>query len=88
MTTTIRTVDANQGTTSTGHDFGYVHIGTGGFFFTWRYDAAARRSEQVRQIVATLEADETDPPTGRANANLRALAERELRAHIRQHGMR
>lgn len=84
---TIRTVDANQGTTATGHDFGYVNVGTGGFFFTWRYDPTAGIREQIRQVVATLEADETDPPTGRANANLRAQAERELRSYIHQHGM-
>lgn len=88
MTKTIRHVEAVQGTTETGHDFGYVHIGTGGFFFTWRYDPTASFRERTRQIVATLEEDEQDPPTGRANANLRAQAERELRAYIHQHGVR
>lgn len=78
-------VDRDQGINASGHTFGYVFIGDGGFFFDWQYDRNANHSEQVRQIVATLNADTIDPPTGRGD--LRAKAERDLRAHIRERGI-
>lgn len=78
-------VDRDQGINADDVRFGYVFIGEGGFFFDWKYDRDASKSEQVRQIVATLNADTIDPPTGRGD--LRAKAERALRAHIRERGI-
>ena len=78
------TIDRNQGDTQTGHSFGYVVIGDGGLFFTWRYDPAADLREQVNQVVATMEEDEIDPPTGRWSM---AVAERSLRSHIAEYGL-
>lgn len=78
-------VDRDQGINADDVPYGYVFVGEGGFFFDWQYDRNATPSEQVRQIVATLNADENDPPTGRGD--LRAKAERALRAHIRERGI-
>jgi hypothetical protein len=77
-------VDRNQNTTEDGSTFGYVFVGEGGVFFTWRYDATAPLREQIRQVVATAEEDSVDPPTGRWSW---AGVERAILAHIRQHGM-
>ena len=84
-TTSEIRVDRDQGINADDVRFGYVFIGEGGFFFDWKYDRDASKSEQVRQIVATLNADTIDPPTGRGD--LRAKAERALRAHIRERGI-
>ncbi len=77
-------IDRNQGESQSGYDFGYIFIDEGGIFFTWRYDASAHYYEQVRQVVATMEEDTSDPPTGRWSW---AAAERSLRHHIAQHGL-
>lgn len=77
-------VDGYQNDTEDGCRFGYVYIGDGGVFFTWRYDAEATKSEQIRQVVATAEEDEIDPPTGRWSWS---GVEKAIRAHIRVHGM-
>ena len=71
-------VIAVQGETESGHEFGYIRAGTGGFFFTWRSTIAA--------TVSSIEADETDPPTGRGK--LHEQAERALRSWIETNGSR
>lgn len=78
------TVDRAQNTTSDGATFGYVFVGDGGYFFTWRYLPDASRREQINQVIATIEADTVDPPTGRHTL---ASVERAIRSHIRQHGL-
>lgn len=79
-------VIAVQGETESGHEFGYIRAGSGGFFFTWKYDADRRQFQQVRQVLSTIEPDETDPPTGRGG--LLRQAERALKSYINQNGLR
>jgi hypothetical protein len=75
---TATDVIAVQGEAESGHEFGYIKAGSGGFFFTWRATIAA--------TVSSIEPDETDPPTGRGK--LREQAERALRSWIEAHGSR
>jgi hypothetical protein len=77
-------VDRSQGVTEDGCTFGYVFVGEGGVFFTWRYDASAPLREQIRQVVATAEEDEIDPPTGRWTWG---GVERAIRHHIARRGI-
>ena len=81
---TTRHIDRWQGETDDDTPFGYLHIGDGGLYFTWRYDRRAARRAQITQVVETLEPDTVDPPTGRWS--YRSIA-RALRAHIRRHGL-
>ncbi len=78
------TIDRAQNETQDGSTFGYVFVGDGGLFFTWRYDEAATKSEQIRQVLATIDEDDVDPPTGRWS--MRGV-EKAIRAHIRAKGM-
>ena len=77
-------VDRNQNTTADGSTFGYVFIGNGGVFFTWRYDPVAPIREQISQVVATAEEDAIDSPTGRWSWG---GVERAIRSHIRAAGL-
>lgn len=79
-------VIAVQGETESGHEFGYIRAGSGGFFFTWRYGEDRTPGQRIDQICDTIEADATDLPTGRGD--LRQQAERALRSYIERHGIR
>jgi len=77
-------VDRVQDETSDGLPFGYVHIGDGGVFFVWQYDASKPVSEQARQVIATAVEDSVDPPTGNWAW---AGVEQAISLHIQRHGM-
>ena len=82
--TQLYEVDRAQNETPSGHTFGYIFVRDGGLFFTWQYDPAAGHYDQVRQVVETLEEDESDPPTGGWSYK---QAERALRSHIAAKGL-
>jgi hypothetical protein len=77
-------IDRYQGDNGNGEKFGYVYVGEGGLFFTWRYDQDAKAREKIKQICSTIEVDEIDPPTGRWSL---AGVERALRSHIARRGI-
>jgi hypothetical protein len=77
-------IDRTQNTTSDGCHFGYVFVGKGGYFFTWRYDADLPLRQQIAQIITTIEADTEDPPTGRHTLS---GVERAIRSEIRKNGL-
>jgi len=78
------TVDPAQNETVSGYTFGYIFVGEGGLFFTWKYDPDATHYDQVRQVVQTMEEDTTDPPTGQWSWR---AAERALRHYIARNGL-
>lgn len=77
-----------QGETATGHEFGYIRAGKGGFFFTWKYtpDAVSDLDLAIYQITATIEPDEMDPPTGTGNTKYSAA--HALSDYICDNGLR
>ena len=77
-------VDPSQNYTTDGSTFGYVSVGDGGLFFTWRYDDDAAEEEQIDQVLSTLEEDAVDPPTGYWSHE---SVETSIREHISAQGM-